>query len=295
MTMDASAIKALDELSKRGTPTVFHTDREPGDVFYRSVAHRVNGEIMIATERCVAEPKPRRYSASGVDDFVELVKRVDGTPRHPSPTVDAVPTPAVVFIDTDADIVVGVADESGARRERVSMELHSAPAATFLMVDEGTVTTENGVAEWTGSQQQIIDLLVHTFGLARTSLEVNAVSDVEFKRGATGTLTTNETQRSVSRSTLAEAKGVKETMPAEITFDTWVYDELSDLVSEASAGGMSRVVLSLSVDAEKEEFSLRWPETLHRRLCRTAALALQSVLRAKLAGNTVVIGSPNLG
>lgn len=217
-------------------PTKFEAKGDPAHVT-RFWNHETKAMVMIEA------PVPdRRYVAGDVGDLARLVTEFAGRAAATDGT-EAAP----VFVWVYEGSVVVVLDETGTRRERITLKLTEADGFAALKANDGVWLPQKGMIE-----------------LLRTSIDgeyvppniVATFRKLKFTASSEGNAEIRVGRANLGKSVEAAVAGIDGDLPEDLTITLPLYDDLLDPQDKASVARRFQIVCSVDVNLAEEKIRI---------------------------------------
>lgn len=198
-------------------------DREPADVYFLK---NPDGSFT----RMMAEPKPRRYAAARLDDFVMLIKGLVGAGRHPKaeqilqpgevaePCVEYTQGPALVMVGEKG--VTALLNEHE-RRERINFYLTTTMAFDTLVKLEGNRRPK--------LQPEFVSMLRIDLNECVEDTLVAQFKSIRFERNSEGESQISNSNKAVSTKVRMSLVAGDKDIPDSIDVHVCVYEEFPEI------------------------------------------------------------------
>ena len=273
---DGQAVQKIAELaiaSRSKDNVFFKIPGEPEDVYAAALATTdPDGNVVREWVRTVAEPAPRRYTATTLEEFAEMVNTVGGEDGR-----------VLVFVP-DAQPngrIVAVLDEDKSRRETVVC-----PFKALTPLVEMHVADMRSSHEFGFSQEDFISFLLHKLRKDKSDALLAAVRNLRFSKTHEASTIVHAAEKGVSRSIAMQCVGGDSPLLDSCSFDTNVFDVLKmhDRFVESL-----RPTLDLRVDLENECIVVQWPPDALAEWFRWGQSKITEVLRTLFENHEQVI------
>jgi hypothetical protein len=217
------AFEFLSKQAVEAAPKTFAVSAEPNDVYFLKQADG-------SSKRVLAEPAPRKYAASRIEDFVQLVKKLrdanappqgellDGQGMEPIMRVTLGPTLVMV-----GERKISALLNEHERRERIAFALTTTTAFETLAICEKSRVGKE--------QKRFVSMLRIDLNGCVDDILISQFKSIRFEKSSEGESQVSNSNKAVSTKVkMSLAAGGKE-IPDSIDTNVCVYEEFPEIES----------------------------------------------------------------